>query len=144
MGLDVGERRTGVALSEPAGLLARSLAVIENRRWSVQVAQIADLAIRHEVSTVVIGYPLHMAGEAGEQARRVDRFAELLADELKRRGWAAQLTFWDERLSTEAAQDIRRESQPRAAGRSPHVDAAAAAVILQGYLDRSLSEPTSF
>ncbi len=141
MGLDVGEYRTGVAISEPMGLLARSLAIIQSRRWSVQVSQIADLAIQHEVGTIVIGYPLHMSGQAGEQAKRVDRFAEMLADELERRGWAAQLVFWDERLSTEVARDIRRESSPRVAGRGRHarVDAAAAAVILQGYLDRVLA-----
>ena len=146
LGLDVGERRTGVAISEPMGLLARSLAIVQSRRWSVQVAQIADLAVLYEAGTIVIGYPLHMSGEAGEQARRVDRFADLLADELERRSWAAQLVFWDERGSTEMAQDIRRQSGARAAGRTgrgAHVDAVAAAVILQGYLDHLLSRQIS-
>lgn len=150
LGLDVGDYCTGVALSEPMGLLARSLVVIQSRRWAVQVAQIADLVVHHEVGTIVLGYPLHMSGEAGEQARRVDRFADLLAEELARRGWSAEVAFWDERFTTEIAEDIRRQnlSQRGArsggrAGRGARVDATAAAVILQSYLDHLLSRRVS-
>ena len=134
MGLDVGVQRTGIAICEPAGLLARSLTIIENRQWSAQVARIADLVIAHEVGTIVIGYPLHMSGDAGQQARRVDRFADLLADALQRRGWAAELVFWDERLSTARAQELRRDAGQ---SRRARLDAAAAAVILQDYLDHA-------
>ncbi len=130
LALDVGDRRVGVAVSDPLGLMARPLTVIVRRSREDDYREIARLAAEHEASLVVVGHPLSMSGEVGPQARRVERYAAGLAERLD-----VPLVLWDERLST-----VEAEDRLRAAGRSFHeyrgrLDAVAAAVILQSYLD---------
>jgi putative Holliday junction resolvase len=128
LGLDVGERRIGLAISTPEGRLAVPLRVLERRDEAADLEAIAALARAEQVDTLVIGHPLSMDGTAGAQARRVEAFARALAK-------VAGLPFelWDERLSSVQAERSVRLARGR---RRVPSDDVAAAIILQGYLDR--------
>ena len=129
LALDPGERRIGVALSDEFGILASPLTILERRSWATDLARIADLARTHGVAEVVVGHPTTLRGEAGPQARRAERFAREVS-----RVVDVPVRLWDERYSTVEAAERLAGSGKRSRGR-PHPDAAAAAVILQGYLD---------
>ncbi len=142
MGLDPGERRIGVALSDELGLLATPLCILERRSWAIDVAALADLIRHHEVVEVVVGHPKTLRGEIGPQARRAER----LADQI-RRAIDVPVRLWDERYSTLEATERLARSGKRAGGRrgTPiRVDSMAAAVILQHRLDaeRSSDSPS--
>ena len=125
--LDVGERRVGVALSDAEGWLAAPLEVIVRRGAAHDFGRVAELARRHEVARVVVGLPRTLSGEIGPQAKRVQRWTARLQSHL-----AVPIVYWDERYSTAEA-GRRLAAIPER--RRPPLDAAAAAVILQDYLD---------
>ncbi|MBT9149631.1 MAG: Holliday junction resolvase RuvX [Dehalococcoidia bacterium] len=131
LGLDVGDKRIGVAMSDPLGILASALTLIEGKSDSAALEAILDLVEKNEVGCVVVGLPRSMDGSVGKQAARVDAFVKELSKLTD-----VPIKMWDERLSTIAADRLLRD-----AGRDRHQiknrrDAVAAAVILQGYLDR--------
>jgi putative holliday junction resolvase len=130
MGLDPGERRIGVALSDELRLLATPLTILERRSRTVDFARIAELARAHEVHEIVVGHPRTLGGEIGPQARRAERFADEVG-----RAVNVPVKLWDERYSTVEATERMDRGGKRRPGRRPRSDAAAAAVILQGYLD---------
>ena len=130
LALDVGDRRVGVAVSDPLGMLARPLTVIVRRSRDDDYRAIARLVSENEVSLVVVGHPINMSGEAGPQARRVERYASGLAERLD-----VPLVLWDERLSTVEAEDRLRQAGASSREYRSRLDAVAAAVILQSYLD---------
>ena len=130
LSLDVGEKRIGVALSDPSGLLATPLTTVRSRGESSDVQAVLRLADEHEVGEIIVGLPLSLSGRRGEQAQRVAQFTEALA----------QLTTLsvrsvDERYSSVEAERLLRESGTQPSRNKARVDAAAAAVILQSYLD---------
>ncbi len=125
--LDVGERRVGVAISDPTGTLATPHSVIHRRSKAEDFAAVARLVIELEVERVVVGLPLSLNGEVGPQARRVSRYAQALAQRLD-----VPVELHDERYSTVTADALLTESGRK---RRVPIDAAAAAVILQDYLD---------
>jgi putative Holliday junction resolvase len=127
IGLDVGERRIGVAVSDPTGTLATPHTVIYRRSKAEDFATVARLVIELEVERVVVGLPLSLNGEVGPQARRVSRYAQALAQRLD-----VPVELHDERYSTVTADALLTESGRK---RRVPIDAAAAAVILQDYLD---------
>lgn len=129
LALDVGDRRTGIAVGER---IARPLTTMKRRSKAEDFARIANLVREHGVDRLVVGLPLNMDGSQGAQARRVTRYAGRMADALAESGLDVDVVFWDERLSTEEASDIMGAG----GGRGQRVDAVAAAVILQSYLDR--------
>ena len=129
LALDIGERRTGVAVGER---LAQPLLTLKRRSKAEDWQAIARLVREHQVDTVVVGKPLNMDGSEGFAAQRVVRYAERMAAALAEMGLKVCLVFWDERLSTVEAEHKLRAG--RAKGRTG-IDAAAAAVILQSYLD---------
>ncbi len=135
MALDVGDRRIGVALSDPTGTIASPLTIVYRVAERKDIEAIRDLAAEHSVERVVVGLPITLRGEMGYQAERVRRFAEHLAEVLP-----VPVDYWDERHSTVAAEEIAR-SRKRARGRGAReaVDDVAAAVILQSYLDSIIS-----
>ena len=128
LALDVGERRIGVALSDPSGLLASPLTTITHRRRDVDQQAIAEMVREHKVGKVVVGHPLSLDGTTGPQARRVERWSQDLCDRLE-----VPVVLWDERLSTAEAERLMREAGRRA--ERSRIDSLAAAVILQSYLD---------
>lgn len=141
MALDMGQARIGVAVCDPLQLGARPLTVIQRRSRQEDFARLADLVRREEVQAIICGLPLNMDGSEGEQAKSVRRWARRLMNALAEMLDAPPpLFFWDERLSSHAAQSILAGSKLRAPD-----DAVAAAVILQSYLDaRSLPETIDY
>ncbi|UCC77233.1 MAG: Holliday junction resolvase RuvX [Anaerolineales bacterium] len=128
LALDVGEQRTGVALSDPLGVLASPLTVLTGPTREAQLEAIEQLTRKHQVEKVIVGYPRSLSGAIGPQAQRVDQYVEQLRAHLQ-----VPVVLWDERLSTAQAERLIHET-----GRSvqrERIDAAAAAVILQSYLD---------
>ena len=130
LAVDVGERRVGIALSDPTQTLARSLLVLEYGDQSDALAQVADLVQKEGVGRVVVGYPLTLRGTVGPQADGVTRFVESLRQVLD-----VPVELWDERFSTSYADRILRGRGMDGRQRRRRIDATAAAVILQDYLD---------
>jgi len=132
--LDVGERHTGVAISDPTATIARPLETIDHRSRKGLSSAVAALVEEHDVEVVVVGRPLSLDGRVGPQAQRVDRYVEALVEQLK-----VPVVLWDERFSTATAEEILRETRKEKARRRARsdgeIDAIAAAVILQSYLD---------
>ena len=137
LSLDVGDRRIGVALSGPNGLIATPLTWFPRAGKKRDVAYIVQLANHHGADGVVVGLPLTMAGEVGPQAKRVLSFAEALKE-----GSKLAVEMWDERLSTVEAQHLMRQAGRQPSREKGNLDAAAAAVILQSYLDAKRSPPS--
>lgn len=130
LALDVGDRRIGVALSDPLGILASPLTIIERRDEAVDIAAIGALVSEHKVGRVIAGMPLSLAGESGMQAGKVKAFLDKLAPSLD-----VPLETRDERFSTLTARELMLEAGAKGKKRRKPDDAAAAAVILQSYLD---------
>jgi putative Holliday junction resolvase len=137
LALDVGEKRTGVALGE---VLARPLTTLQRRSKAQDFRAIADLVRRHQVDTLVVGLPLNMDDTCGFQAQRISRYANRMKEALAKMGLDIELVLWDERLSTERAGELLAEHGHAPHDRRRRIDAAAAAVILQDYLDRQVEQ----
>jgi putative Holliday junction resolvase len=133
LALDVGERRTGVAVGE---WLAQPLLTLKRRSRAQDYQTIACLVREHSVDRLVVGLPLNMDGSTGFQAQRVVRYAEGLNKALAEMDLQVDLVFWDERLTSEEADRVLASSGHRERDRLSRRDAVAAAVILQSYLDR--------
>ena len=129
LGLDVGDRRIGLALSDPLGILASGLGALERRDLERDIQAILALVEEKQAERIVVGLPKRLDGSLGEQARKVQELASSLSEVSP-----APVEYWDERLSTVAAQELLRQAGAKKASRG-RVDAAAASVILQGYLD---------
>jgi putative Holliday junction resolvase len=131
LALDVGLARIGVAVCDPLRLASRPLAQLARRSRREDFARLAQMVQSQEVVAVVCGLPLNMDGSEGDQARTTRKWGDRLAHALRTLlGRPIPVVLWDERLSTFAAQQIMAEQRLNVAE-----DAAAAAVILQDFLD---------
>lgn len=136
LGLDVGDRRIGIAISDPDGRLAVPLETLYRQDRRQDIDTIAALVEREQVETVVVGLPLSLDGTAGPQAEQVQEFAVALRESI-----AVPVELWDERLSTVQANHLlRRDSRDRKSSRKGRrekgaTDAMAATIILGSYLD---------
>ena len=130
LALDVGNKRVGVAISDLTQFLARTLKVIQRGSPQDDFAAVSCLVEEHEVEKVVVGYPRSLDGTVGEQAEKVGRYAAGLAKVLD-----VPVILWDERFSTVSAERLMREAGLRGKKKRERIDAVAAAVILQDYLD---------
>ena len=130
LALDVGDRRIGVAVSDPGRVLARSLEVIERDGTGRYLDRIMSLVEELNVGQVLVGHPLLLDGTVGHQARQAEEVASALQERIE-----PPVLLWDERLSTVSAERMLIERGERRAKRRQHIDAVAAAVILQSYLD---------
>lgn len=130
LSLDIGKRRIGIAVSDPLGFVARPVQTLQAVSLNVDVAHIAQLAGELEAEMIIVGDPIHMSGDPSMMSRRARKYGDLLA---QRTG--LPVVYWDERLTTVEAQRILQDSgvQPRQARQQ--IDAVAAAVILQSYLN---------
>ena len=131
LGLDVGDARIGLALSDPLGIIASPLTIISRQNIEADIQAIIDVITKNNIGRIIVGLPFSMDGTLGVQAEKVRGFA----DELSRRT-DIPLEYRDERLSTVVAKRIVQ--QIRKTSRGTRYDAAAAALILQSYLDDSL------
>ncbi len=126
----MGGRRIGLALSDPTGLIATPLGFIERTSAPSDVAAILRKASEHQVGRILVGLPLTKRGQMGPQAREVADFCESLG-----KGAKVPIVTWDERYSTVEAERLLRQAGRQPSRERGRADAAAAAVILQSYLD---------
>ena len=130
LGLDVGERRIGVAIADESVRVALPITVVERREQPADLDAIARLVQEQGAEAVVIGLPISLNGSLGPQAQAVKTFGQELAARL-----ALPIQYWDERLSTVEAEHRLADAGRRGSKAKARRDAAAAAIILQGYLD---------
>ncbi|MCI0438942.1 MAG: Holliday junction resolvase RuvX [Chloroflexi bacterium] len=130
MALDVGDRRIGVALSDPLGVLATPLTTIQVRDDDSSIAEVLRLARENDVSEIVVGLPLSLSGRMGQQAKRAAYIARLLSERAE-----IPVRTVDERHSSAEAERLLRQSGIRPSENKARIDSAAAAIILQSYLD---------
>ena len=131
MAVDYGDARTGVAISDPTGLLAGYTEVIKSRSGAEVCRRLAELAEAYRVEELVVGYPRNMDGTEGPRAELCRTFAgELEA------ATGLRPVLWDERRTTIEAHEILHASGKRMKNHKKTVDAVAAALILEGYLTR--------
>lgn len=128
MGLDIGDSRVGVALSDPLGIMASPLIIINRADEVAAIEKIVDIIREKEVEKVIAGLPLNMDGSRGKQAEKTASFIKSLSRHI-----IVPVEYQDERLSTVSARELIQEV--RKTNRNTRYDAAAAALILQSYLD---------
>lgn len=131
LGLDVGTKTIGLALSDAGRRIASPFETIARRRFGQDAARLVQLATEHRVGGLVIGLPINMDGSSGPRAQSTRQFARNLAGLLD-----LPMLLWDERLSTAAVTRALLEADASRARRKQLVDKLAAAYILQGALDR--------
>lgn len=129
-GIDYGDARTGVSLSDASGFLAGSPRVLTEWNQERLIETLAELLEAESVTEIVVGYPKNMDGSIGERAERCQAFAEALHARTGK-----PVTLWDERRTTIAAHAILHQSGKRMKAHKKTVDAVAATLILQGFLD---------
>jgi putative Holliday junction resolvase len=130
LAIDPGEKRIGIAMSDPTGTIASPLAVIQHVSRPIDAAAIAELARQHQVGMIVVGTSLDSEGEPTPQSRRSERLAEAIRQQCDTR-----LVMWDESFSTKKARQARISMGVSRAKRQGHLDELAATVMLQSYLD---------
>ncbi len=131
LGIDYGQKRIGLAQSDPMQFLASPFLTLKNKGWKSLITELVHLIQDNDIIAVVIGLPLHMSGEPGEKANEILTFSEQMKKQID-----VPIYFQDERWSTSDAHQALH-----AQGKSPSrnreiVDQIAAAFILQGFLDR--------
>ena len=130
MALDVGEKKIGVAISDALLLTAQARPTLRRKDLKTDILILGRLAEENEVHEIVIGQPLHMSGKESVQSEKVARFAAELKNALK-----LPIVFWDERLTSFAAEEHLAEMGLNWRQRRGHIDKIAAMIILQNYLD---------
>jgi putative Holliday junction resolvase len=130
LALDLGKKRIGLALSDELGLTAQGLETLQRTNIREDLARISQLAAEKNVALILIGNPLHMSGQEGRQAAYSRDFGERI-----QAASGIPVEFWDERLTTVAAQRVLRESGISIEKRAKAVDRLAAVILLESYLD---------
>jgi len=130
LGLDVGDRTIGIALSDESATIATGIETFRRIGPKKDLKAMAELVRRHAVAEVVVGLPLKLDGSAGPQAQKVLAFIEALRPVVR-----VPVVPWDERFTTVAAQQALIEADVSRKGRRAVVDKVAAILILQNYLD---------
>ncbi len=130
LGLDIGSKRIGVAVSDALGLTAQGLETLICKDPDSDMEHLARLADEYQVTEIVVGMPYNMDGTEGPQAEKVRAFMELISHRVD-----VPIGEWDERLSTGAAERVLLEADMSRSKRRKVVDKVAAVIILQGYLD---------
>jgi putative holliday junction resolvase len=131
LGLDVGSKRIGIAVSDPLGITAQGLATLQRQNKRLDFERLGQLVRDYEIAEVVVGFPLRMSGAEGVQAEKM----HLFADELRRR-LQLPVHLWDERLSSAEANRLLRGTNMSIQRRGQVVDQMAAVLILQSWMER--------
>ena len=131
MALDMGEKTIGVAVSDSTMLIAQGVEIIKRKSLEKDLARLKELLQEYEVEEVVVGLPLNMNGSEGPEAQKARNFGEKIRARLK-----VPLIYWDERLTTMAAERTLLDADLSRAKRKKVIDKMAAVFILQNYLDR--------
>jgi putative holliday junction resolvase len=130
LAVDHGEKRIGLAISDPTGTIASPLKVIRHLSRVLDAAQVAELAMTHAVDLMVIGQSFDEEGRPNTAGRRAARFADALRTQTQ-----IPIVFWDESFSTRDARSTRIELGVSRKKRGGHLDELAATIILQSYLE---------
>jgi putative holliday junction resolvase len=130
LGLDVGTRRIGLAVSDPLGITAQGLETLQRRNKRADLAALREVIKRYEVRQIIIGLPLRMSGQPGTQAAKMEEFANEL-----RKQFDLPVHLWDERLTSAEANRLLRETDLSIEKRAKAVDRMAAVLILQGWME---------
>ena len=131
LGLDIGQKTIGVAISDPLGFTAQGITTIRRKKKEEYINEIINLCKEYVVETIVVGLPKNMNGSIGFAGEKIMEFTELLKDSVE-----CKIELWDERLTTVAAHRAMLEADLSRGKRKKIVDKIAATYILQGYLDR--------
>ena len=132
LGLDIGDIRIGVALSDELGVAAHPLCTLTRKNRKVDLIAISDLVSIHKVGRVVIGLPISLDGSIGPQAEKVQKFAKRLANVID-----VPIEFQDERFTTAEAEEILRDLNKDIEERKERIDEVAAVIILTDYLNQN-------
>lgn len=131
--LDIGKVRIGVAVSDPLGLFAQGIAVLQTHDdWTEQLRQIAE---KYSCKTFLVGLPKRTNGQEGPETEYIRAYAEKAKEKIPN----AEIIFWDERFTTVIAQQVLISADVSRSNRKKSVDKIAATVLLQGYLDNKRS-----
>ncbi len=132
LGIDYGDSRIGIAVSDPMGWTAQGLETVKSKEsLKKAIARILEIIKQYDIKDIVIGYPLNMNGTAGPRTERTEAFIKKLL-ELDN----FNIVKWDERLTTVSAHRTMNELGVKASNKKNIVDTLSAVLILQGYLDR--------
>ena len=131
LGLDIGQKTIGVAISDPLGFTAQGITTIRRKKKEEDINEIINLCKEYAVETIVVGLPKNKNGSIGFAGEKIMEFTELLKDSVE-----CKIELWDERLTTVAAHRAMLEADLSRGKRKKIVDKIAATYILQGYLDR--------
>jgi putative Holliday junction resolvase len=129
LGLDVGSKTIGIAVSDPLGITAQGLQTIRRQNKRTDFGQLEQIIRQYRVSEIVVGYPLRMSGMAGTQSEKMERFGEELRGRFR-----LPVHLWDERLSSAEANRVLRDSEMSIKRRGEVVDRLAAVLILQNWM----------
>lgn len=130
LAIDPGEKKTGLAVSDPTGLVARPLTTLDHKSRDDDATRIAALAAEQQAEMILVGHALDASGQPGPQARRAERLAEAI-----RQHTSLPVNLYDESHSTQAAQAAMLAAGKKRRDRRAQIHAVAAAALLQSYLD---------
>ena len=130
LGLDIGDARTGVAISDELGIAAHPVCTIRRKSRKALLAELQELVSCHKVEQIVVGLPLQLDGRVGARTQKIKQFAEKLGQQVK-----LPIIFWDESFTTVEAAHILRGTKKRGKKRKEIIDQVAAVLILEGYLE---------
>jgi putative Holliday junction resolvase len=132
LGLDVGARRIGMAVTDPLGITAQGLETLQRRNKRTDFEQLRRVIREYKVKEIVVGLPLRMSGAEGTQSEKMRAFAEEL-----HKKFGLPVHLWDERLTSAEANRFLRETELSIEKRGKAVDRMAAVLILQGWMERN-------
>ena len=130
LGLDVGSKTIGMAVSDPLGITAQGLPTLRRKNKRLDLTALREIIQKYEVAEIVVGYPLRMSGAEGTQSEKMGVFAEEL-----RKYFQLPVHLWDERLTSAEANRVLRESEMSIKRRGEVVDQLAAVLILQNWME---------
>jgi putative Holliday junction resolvase len=130
LGLDVGSRRIGIAISDPLGLTAQGLPTLQRQNKRLDFEHLTKVVNDYQISEIVVGYPLRLSGAEGIQSEKMQLFAEEL-----RKKFGLPVHLWDERLTSTQANRLLRETDLSIKKRGQAVDRMAAILILQNWME---------
>lgn len=130
LGMDVGLRRIGLAVSDPLGITAQGIRTLQRRNKRTDLGELERIISEYGVVEIVVGYPLRLSGSASAQTAKVTEFAEEL-----RKKFGLPIHLWDERLTSAEANRLLRETDMSIRRRAEVVDQMAAVLILQAFME---------
>ena len=136
IGLDVGDKTIGVAVSDPLFITAQGVTTIERIGARKDCDKVIEYVKQYEAETVVCGLPLMLDGTDSPQTEKVREFAQLLGNKMRSSSLKTKLEFMDERFTTKMAEDVMMQTGMKRKERKEFVDKQAAMIILQSYMDK--------